>query len=94
MLFRSGWVLACSDGLWNYASEPEALAAQVAAAATSDPLTLALALTAFANAQGGRDNITAAVARVEPAATVPDSGQNASEPALDHQLDHQEESDG
>ncbi len=79
-----GWVLACSDGLWNYASEPEALAAQVAVAGTAVPLELALALTAFANAQGGRDNITAAVARV----------QNASAPALDHQLDHQEESDG
>jgi serine/threonine protein phosphatase PrpC len=67
-----GWVVACSDGLWNYASEPDALAAQVAAAGTAVPLDLALALVAFANAQGGRDNITAAVARVE---------QNASEPA-------------
>jgi serine/threonine protein phosphatase PrpC len=85
-----GWVLACSDGLWNYASEPEALAAQIAAAGTVEPLELALALTAFANAQGGRDNITAALARVEPTATAQDSGQNASEPALDHQ----EESDG
>ena len=82
-----GWVLACSDGLWNYASEPEALAAQVAAAGTAVPLELALALTAFANAQGGRDNITAALARVEPA----DTGQNATEPVLDPQ---QEESDG
>ncbi|MFC6341111.1 PP2C family protein-serine/threonine phosphatase, partial [Nocardioides hankookensis] len=77
-----GWVVACSDGLWNYASEPDALADQVTAAGTSEPLDLALALVAFANAQGGRDNITAAVARV--------SGQNASAPALDHQ----EESDG
>ncbi|GAA4691253.1 PP2C family serine/threonine-protein phosphatase [Nocardioides conyzicola] len=85
-----GWVLACSDGLWNYASEPDALAAQVAAAGTTEPLALALALVAFANAQGGRDNITAALARVEPAATVQDSGQNASAPALDHQ----EEPDG
>ena len=62
---RSGWLLACSDGLWNYASEPEALAAQVRAAATGDPLALALALVAFANGEGGHDNITAAVARVE-----------------------------
>ncbi len=81
-----GWVLACSDGLWNYASEPEALADQIAAAGTSEPLALALALVAFANAQGGRDNITASLARVQPAGT----RQNASEPALDHQ----EESDG
>jgi serine/threonine protein phosphatase PrpC len=79
-----GWVVACSDGLWNYASEPDALAAQVAAAGTSEPLDLALALVAFANAQGGRDNITAAVARVQPDV----SGQNASAP------DHQEDPDG
>ena len=59
-----GWLLACSDGLWNYASEPAAMAAQVAAAQTDEPLALATALVAFANAQGGRDNITAAVARV------------------------------
>lgn len=59
-----GWVLACSDGLWNYASTPEELAAQVHAAGTSEPVDLALALVAFANAAGGHDNITAAVARV------------------------------
>ena len=27
-----GWLLACSDGLWNYASEPAALKEQIAAA--------------------------------------------------------------
>ena len=27
-----GWVLVCSDGLWNYASEPDALVAQITAA--------------------------------------------------------------
>lgn len=64
-----GWVLACSDGLWNYASTPEALAAQVAAAGTVTPSELALALVAFANAQGGQDNITVALARFEPAPT-------------------------
>lgn len=60
-----GWVLACSDGLWNYASTPEAIAAQVHGAGTSDPLALALALVAFANGAGGHDNITAALARVD-----------------------------
>ncbi|GAA3674879.1 hypothetical protein GCM10022237_38070 [Nocardioides ginsengisoli] len=59
-----GWLLACSDGLWNYASEPEAMREQVRAAGTDDPAALALALVAFANASGGHDNITAAVARV------------------------------
>lgn len=64
-----GWLLVCSDGLWNYASEPEALAAQLTAAGTVVPSELALALVAFANAQGGQDNITVALARCEPAST-------------------------
>ncbi len=67
-----GWVLVCSDGLWNYASEPEALVAQIAAAGTTEPAALALALTDFANAQGGQDNITVVFARVD--------GQNAGAP--------------
>ena len=32
-----GWLLACSDGLWNYASEPDALRAQLDAAGSTDP---------------------------------------------------------
>ncbi|MBM0127694.1 protein phosphatase 2C domain-containing protein, partial [Pimelobacter simplex] len=62
---ESGWLLACSDGLWNYASTPEALREQVRAAGSTDPATIALALVAFANAAGGHDNITAALARVD-----------------------------
>ncbi|MDQ6522312.1 protein phosphatase 2C domain-containing protein [Nocardioides sp. LHD-245] len=73
---ESGWLLACSDGLWNYASEPDALAAQVRAAGTADPLALALALVAFANASGGHDNITAALARVEVTGPVTALGHN------------------
>ncbi len=61
-----GWLLACSDGLWNYASTPEAITEQLRAAGTSDPMDLSLALVAFANAAGGHDNITAALARVDP----------------------------
>lgn len=72
-----GWVLVCSDGLWNYASEPAALSEQIAAAATTDPMALALALVAFANGRGGMDNITVALARVDPAAA--GVGHNASE---------------
>jgi serine/threonine protein phosphatase PrpC len=67
-----GWVLVCSDGLWNYASEPEALVAQIAAAGTTEPAALALALTDFANAKGGQDNITVVFARID--------GQNAGAP--------------
>lgn len=73
-----GWVLVCSDGLWNYASEPDALAAEVAAAGAdrgADAAEIALGLVAFANARGGQDNITVALARFDPAGAV----QNASD---------------
>lgn len=69
-----GWLLACSDGLWNYASTPEALAAQVHATGSSEPLAVATALVAFANGAGGHDNITAALARVGPAPSGPGQG--------------------
>ena len=39
------------------------------AAGTTEPMALAVALTAYANASGGHDNITTALARVEGAAT-------------------------
>lgn len=59
-----GWVLVCSDGLWNYASEPAALRAQVDALGSTDPQEVALGLVRWACAQGGRDNVTVALARV------------------------------
>ena len=61
-----GWVLVCSDGLWNYASEATRLQALVAKLSTpeSDPLALAVALVDWANGQGGKDNISVALARV------------------------------
>ena len=68
-----GWLVTCSDGLWNYASTPEEMSAQVRAVGTADASTLATALVAFANASGGHDNITAAVARI-------DLGQNVQTP--------------
>jgi serine/threonine protein phosphatase PrpC len=62
-----GWVLACSDGLWNYCSEADDVAdllhrtvAQVGTA----PDAIAAELVRWANEQGGHDNITAALARV------------------------------
>ncbi len=73
-LDRPGWLLLCSDGLWNYASEPEALAEVVAATARTvgaEPLALARGLVQWANDQGGRDNITVALARLEPNARRP-----------------------
>lgn len=62
-LTEPGWVLACSDGLWNYASEPAQLRARIDAVGSSDPMAIALALVAFANESGGQDNITVALAR-------------------------------
>ncbi|WP_425309134.1 protein phosphatase 2C domain-containing protein [Ammonicoccus fulvus] len=61
-----GWLLVCSDGLWNYASAPQDLAQVVREAAEvfPKPLALAEALVQWANDQGGHDNITVALARV------------------------------
>ncbi len=75
-----GWVLVCSDGLWNYASEPAALWAQLAAAlgpaaSEPDPLKVARSLVAWANQQGGRDNITVALALLQPKPAPPEPVQ-------------------
>ncbi|GAA3846386.1 hypothetical protein GCM10022226_82450 [Sphaerisporangium flaviroseum] len=53
-----GVVLLCSDGLWNYYPEPEALAAT---ALHHPPLAAARRLVRLANEAGGHDNITVAV---------------------------------
>ncbi|MDP9335733.1 MAG: serine/threonine protein phosphatase, partial [Actinomycetota bacterium] len=61
-----GWVLVCTDGLWNYCSEASDLRDLVnaqAVPAQADALATAAALVDWANAQGGHDNITAALAR-------------------------------
>ncbi|MBC9822443.1 PP2C family serine/threonine-protein phosphatase [Terrabacter sp. MAHUQ-38] len=85
----AGWLMVCSDGLWNYCSEAEELrtllheaTAKLDGAAT--PTTVAEALVDFANEQGGRDNITVALARLAgrgsrttteaPAAAAPEEG--------------------
>ena len=63
-----GWVLVCSDGLWNYCSEAAAIADllhRTAERVGSAPDVLSGALVQWANEQGGHDNITAALARVE-----------------------------
>lgn len=62
----AGWVLLCSDGLWNYASEADDLAAVVRdehQRVGDDPLALAQALVTWANGRGGADNVTVALAR-------------------------------
>jgi len=72
-LAQPGWILVCSDGLWNYCSEAQDLATLVqktsgTSPAAADPLTLAGALVDWANAQGGQDNISVALARIHPTA--------------------------
>jgi serine/threonine protein phosphatase PrpC len=93
-----GWLLVCSDGLWNYCSAAPALRELVTATvaglarrpegatqarpageaaesaldlptgppaqAWPDPEVVAEELVAWANRQGGHDNITVALARV------------------------------
>ncbi|GAA1888521.1 protein phosphatase 2C domain-containing protein [Lapillicoccus jejuensis] len=71
-LDRDGWLLVCSDGLWNYCSDAEALRLLVAdtvadlGADGHHPPTLARALVDWANDRGGIDNISVALARVGP----------------------------
>lgn len=65
-----GLLVLCSDGLWNYAPADADMHAIVSAADTEatleTPLAKAERLVAFANAQGGHDNITVAIATLNP----------------------------
>jgi serine/threonine protein phosphatase PrpC len=57
-------LIVCSDGLWNYFEEPDALGDLVPEGET--PLEIARGLTEAALAAGGRDNITVAVIPIAP----------------------------
>jgi serine/threonine protein phosphatase PrpC len=56
-----GHLLLCTDGLWNYAQEPEQMGGLINGAPAIDQ---ARSLIEFANAQGGHDNITAILLKV------------------------------
>ena len=59
----AGRLLLCSDGLWNYAPHADQIAALLAQQPPdADAVTVSRALVAYANAQGGRDNITVVIA--------------------------------
>ncbi len=77
---RPGWLLVCSDGLWNYCSEAEALRELVQGTLQrmdqADPSRLAEALVEFANDQGGQDNITVALARLPGQGSRPDANRD------------------
>lgn len=63
-----GWLLLCSDGLWNYCSDAGELGVLVRehAQTLSEPTAtdIASSLVDWVNAQGGRDNVTVALARL------------------------------
>lgn len=63
-----GWLMVCSDGLWNYCSEAAALRdllhGVLDGLESPSPVAAAQALVDYANERGGRDNITVALARV------------------------------
>jgi serine/threonine protein phosphatase PrpC len=56
-----GWLLLCTDGLWNYAPAPEQLAEVVRRHEGAAALDVARALVGHALRQRGHDNVTAAV---------------------------------
>lgn len=62
-----GWVVVCSDGLWNYASDPEGVRTVLDAGLATSPanlVDLCEQMVAWANDQGGKDNISVAIARL------------------------------
>ena len=64
-----GVVLLCSDGLWNYAWDADRLAEQALPGALATPLAAARALTGFALAAGGHDNVTVVLVPFPPTRT-------------------------
>jgi PPM family protein phosphatase len=57
----AGYLLLCSDGLWNYAPDPTYLHHLVLQAPSSDSLDISRHLISYANQQGGQDNITVGI---------------------------------
>ncbi len=59
-------LLLCSDGLWNYFQDENALSKAIAAfGINSDASNICEHLVGLANSAGGHDNITAAMLRIE-----------------------------
>ena len=57
-------LLLCTDGLWNYAETPEALVGLVSDQGAA--VETCRAFVAFANREGGHDNISAVLLRLAP----------------------------
>jgi serine/threonine protein phosphatase PrpC len=56
-----GYILLCTDGLWNYAPEAQDLAELVKQSSGKDAITISRFLVEFARNQGGHDNITVGI---------------------------------
>jgi PPM family protein phosphatase len=66
---RPGRLVLCTDGLWNYAADPEELGRVLEGVPEgAAPVAVARALVDMANDRGGHDNITVAVIDIDPSA--------------------------
>ncbi len=54
----AGYLLLCTDGLWNYVPNPTDLYNLIQQAQDTNPSIIARHLVRYANQQGGQDNIT------------------------------------
>ena len=54
----AGYLLLCTDGLWNYATTPQKLADLIQPQLNREMITIATSLVDYAIYRGGRDNIT------------------------------------
>ena len=54
----SGYLVLCTDGLWNYAPEPQNLAELIHKLVDKDAMTISRSLVDFARNCGGHDNIS------------------------------------
>ncbi len=57
----AGYLLLCTDGLWNYAPDPAYLHHLIQQSLNSDCLSISQHLIRYANQQGGQDNITVGI---------------------------------
>lgn len=60
-----GYLLLCSDGLWNYAETAEKLMDLVQPIRTRDAMEISLELVEYARSRGGHDNITVGLLRID-----------------------------
>lgn len=61
----SGYLLLCTDGLWNYTPDTAHLTEIVKSIGGADAVTVSRRLVEFARSRGGFDNITVAVLSLE-----------------------------